>query len=206
MRVNARGLFGRGNVLVEVDDVPVYMGGAQFLAATLFDSQGYKFAQDPSNWDNSQQAYGAGASTLARGAQQGLTGAQGDLVRMGLGRSGAMAAVANQSAQQLAGQQANLRTQLYQQGLQNRLAGARQAFDMDQQIMRWATGLGTDSRVVERREPSAQAERERANVWGAVSSLAGQAIGTAVGGFAGGGFGGGGGAPAAPTNTGPMIY
>lgn len=112
-----------------------------WLATTLYDSPGYRFSQDPANWDKTMQSYGMGAGMIGEGARQGLTQGQQQLARSGLGRSGAMAALASEAQSRAATGQANLWTQLQQQSVQNKLAAARQAYDLDRDIMGLALGV-----------------------------------------------------------------
>lgn len=154
---------------------------APFIASSLFRSPGYNFLQDPSNWDQSMQAYGAGAGMLAQGARQAQTQGQNQLARMGLGRSGAQAALANQTTQALAGQQSNLFTNLFQQSIQNKLSGAQRAFDLDQAIIRLALG----SLPAPFREDPSQQSGVGGLIAQTLGSAAGMGLGALVGGPAG---------------------
>lgn len=153
---------------------------APMLSTSLFGSSSYKFMQDQGNWDQSMQAYGAGAGMLGQAAKRGLGQGQNQLARMGLGRSGAQAALANQTQQALGGQQANMFTNLFQQSVQNRLQGAQQAFDLDRSIMQMAMG-STQMPPARQKSPG---------LGGAIGSAAGSAVGMGLGSlFAGGGSG-----------------
>jgi hypothetical protein len=127
--------------------VPIMQNFAPFIASSLYGSKGYQFLQDPNNWDQSMQAYGSGAGMLARQSQRSLGQTREQLARMGLGRSGAMAAAGQQSAMGLADQQANLFTQLQQQSVQNRLMGAQRATNAEQEIARLALAMTPQPRV-----------------------------------------------------------
>lgn len=117
------------------------------LALSLFNSPSYGFLQDRGNWDDSMGAYGAGAGILGEQAARGESQGQQQLSRMGLGRSGARAALSGQTAQALGSQQANLFSNLYQQSIANRLTGAQRAFDLDRAIMGMALGMPMSQRT-----------------------------------------------------------
>ena len=168
------------------------------LAQTLFQSPGYGFLQDPSNWDGSQQAYSQGAGIMGQAATQALNTGQNQLARMGLGRSGAQAGLASQVTQQLGAQQGDLFSRLYQQSIENRLSGARQAFDLDQAIMQLAMG----------QSPSVPARQKTGmGLEGAIAGSLGSGIGSLLGGWLGGlGSGGGAAGAGAAAGAGPTMF
>ena len=145
---------------------------APFIASSLFGSKGYQYTQDPNNWDQSMQAFGAGAGQIARSATRQTRSAQNQLATMGLGRSSAMAGVASGINQQAGGQMAGLYTNLFQQGVQNRLRAAQQAYGLDEAIISLALGHKPS-----RLPPSGP------DPW---MQLAGQALGGGLGALAGG--------------------
>lgn len=165
---------------------------APFMAGSLFNSDAYKYQADPANWDQSMQAYGAGAGQIGQAGTQALSQGSNQLARMGLGRSGAMAGLANQTALQAGIGQGNLYTGLYQQGVQNRLNAARSAIDSDRAIASLALGLNPQ------RAPK-QGNGALAGAIGSALGTVGGALvgsifpgaGTAVGAVAGNSLGGG---------------
>lgn len=152
---------------------------APFMAGSLFNTEGYKYQANPANWDASMQAYGMGAGQIGQAGTQALSQGSNQLARMGLGRSGAMASLASQTALQTGIGQGNLFTGLYQQGVQNRLNAARSAIDADRAIASLALGL----------TPQRTPKPDKSGIAGAIGSALGTLGGSLLGGI-GGGIGG----------------
>jgi hypothetical protein len=148
---------------------------APFMAGSIFNTEGYKYQADPANWDQSMQAYGAGAGQIGQAGTQALSQGSNQLARMGLGRSGAMASLAGQTALQTGVGQGNLYTNLYQQGVQNRLNAARGAIDADRSIASLALGL----------TPQRAPKQDHSALAGAIGSAVGTIGGGLIGSFLG---------------------
>lgn len=122
---------------------------APFLASgALEGSQSFQalqnFAQNTSQFSDPTQAYGAGAGQIAQSAKAAQTAGGNQLARSGLGRSAAQASLASQAMQTAGGQQANLFSNLHQQGMRDRFgmqqSALTNAFDAQRQIATIALG------------------------------------------------------------------
>lgn len=129
------------------------------------------------------QAYGSQAGQQAAAAGRAGSQSRGMLARSGLGNSAAMASLAGQQQQALAGDQASLFTKMYQASLAQRMQNAQmqqewmsQAFNAHRAIASMALGSAPIPR-----EPA-----EKTNLWGPIAQMAGQAIGSYLGSNTGG--------------------
>lgn len=155
---------------------------AAFVPATLTGTQGYKDINDyhktldtlPQQKDI-MAAYGSKASSMAQNAGRSLQRSKGMMQRSGLGNSAAMAAIANQHSQGLAGNQADLYSQMYQASLSQRMTNAQlqqqwagRAYDVNRDIASMALGSA----------PAPREPAQKTNLWGQIAQTAGSAIGT----------------------------
>lgn len=109
-------------------------------AGFLRNNPAYGYLQDFENRDKSMQAYGAGAGQIGQAAMAQTRQGQQSLAAAGLGRSTAMAGLANRMALGATTQQANLYASLWQQHVQRESMFAQQAFDIDRQVTQLALG------------------------------------------------------------------
>ena len=139
------------------------------IATSLMRSPAFQFLQNPENWDSSMGTYGMGAGMIGQAGQRNQAAGAEGLARMGLGRSGAMATLGQRSASDVATQQANLFSQLREQSVQNRLAGAERATNAEQNIARMALSL----------TPAPRVQPEKGD--NGLGGIIGQGLGTAIG-------------------------
>lgn len=160
----------------------------------LRNSDAYNYLQDFENLDRSMDAYGAGAGQIAANAQNQLRAGQQQLAAAGLGRSTAMAGMANQMALGAANQQANLFANMWQQHVNNTSRYAAMAFDMDRQVTQMALGqdlMARDANIDEGMSESAGYWGLGGAVLGGVVGSLVPGLGTAAGIALGGGIGAG---------------
>jgi len=163
---------------------PLYGG----LEAKQFQgSDAYKFFADKSNWDlGAMSGYGAAAGQIGRGTRQSQQQAGQGLAAMGFGRSSARGAVQSALSQQGIGQQANLRSQVQQQAMQNKANMAGQLMDANRLVAQMALGQQLTPRI---QSPQGGAEGGAGALQGALAGAgAGAAfgpIGAIVGGLGG---------------------
>lgn len=159
---------------------------APFLAQSLRGGAGAQYMLDPSNWDmGAMGAYGPGAGQIGLGGAQAQRAGQGALARMGLGRSGASAALAQQALQQTTGQQAGLFSNLFQRAQQNRMMNAQNAYGINRDIAQLALGQTPTPRMSGGGPSQGAAGLSGALAGvGALAPLGG--VGAAVGGILGG--------------------
>jgi hypothetical protein len=119
---------------------PFLKKASPFLAGSLGSSDQARFMQDFRNVENPMQAFGQGAGMIGQGAAQSLQAGQNQLARSGLGRTGAMAGLAQRATQGAANQQSGLFTNLFQATQQRQSANAARAFDLQRQIAQMALG------------------------------------------------------------------
>lgn len=166
---------------------------AAFVPSTLTTTQGY---QDLNNYQERlgqlpqesdvMAAYGSQAGSAAAAAGKGYARSKGMMQRAGLGNSAAMAALANQHSQGLAGQQSDLYSKMYQAAMSQRMTNAQmqqqwagQAYDTNRDIAQMTLGA----------MPAARVPAQNTNLWGQVAQTAGSAIGSYLAGSYGGGAG-----------------
>lgn len=152
-----------------------------FVAGSLANTQAFRdlqnyqerAAQLPQEREY-MQAYGAQASRLAGASNRAGAASRGALNRSGLGNSAAMAALAGQQQQALAGQQGDLFTRMYQAGLSQRMQNAQ----MQQQWMSTAYDAHRDIAAMSLgASPVPRAPAEKTNLWGPIAQMAGTALG-----------------------------
>ncbi len=158
-----------------------FMGAA--AAGQLKGTEGFKFMQDPGNWDlGAMGSYAPAAGKMAQGAAQGLRSGQNMLAASGLGRSSARAGMRQRSAQALAGQQGDLWSRVNQQAQQNRMQSAMNAMDAHRTVAQLALGMS----------PNPRTEMGQGGGGDWLSGMgAGAGIGGAIGGPVGAGIGAG---------------
>lgn len=163
---------------------------AAFVPSTLTGTQGY---QDINNYRDTVEglpqekdimaAAGAQIGKMARSAGHSYQRSKGMMQRSGLGNSAAMAALANQHSQGMAGQSADLFSKMYQASMSQRMTNAQlqqqwagRAYDVNRDIA--AMSLGAS--------PAPREPAQKTNLWGQVAQTAGSAIGTYLAGQYGG--------------------
>lgn len=176
-----------GNFMGRPEDMEIALQRTKpFVAASLGNTKAFRDLQNyeargqalPQTSDY-MQAYGSQASQMAGAAGRAGAASRGSLARSGLGNSSAMAALAGQQQQALAGQQGDMFTRMYQASLAQRTQNAQmqqqwmgQAFDAHRDIASMALGSA----------PVPRAPAEKTNLWGPVAQMAGTAIGNYLGG------------------------
>jgi hypothetical protein len=109
---------------------------------------GYKFAEDPNNWDGGAMAgYGTAAGAIGTGAARATQQNAQGLASMGLGRSGARAMGGAVIQQNAAAQQGDLWSRTYQQAQQNRMNSALQSIDTNRSLAMMALGGAATPRI-----------------------------------------------------------
>lgn len=162
-----------------------------FIAGSLGNTKGFKDIQNYQQQvdqlpqqSQMMQAFGTQAGQQAQAAGRAGARSRGAMANAGLGNSSAMAALAGQQAQALAGNQSDLFTKMYQASLAQRMQNAQlqqnwaaRAYDTQRDIANMAMGAFPNPR-----EPS-----QKTNLWGPIAQTAGQAIGN----YLAGGYGSG---------------
>lgn len=162
---------------------------APFITTGLTNVPAFGALQDFENLENPMQAFGAGAGMIGQGGAQALQRGQNQLARAGLGRSSAMAGLANRTASGVANQQAGLFTNLYQASQARRAANAQRAFDLHRQIAQMALGQTLTPRDAQFGNPNPGVSSGSAILSGGLAGLGAGAplgpIGAGVGGLLG---------------------
>lgn len=119
-------------------------------AGQIKGTAGFKHLDDPANWDMGALAsFQPAAGAMARGSAQGLQAGTNQLAAAGLGRSGARASLRQQAAQNLAGQQGDLWSRVFQQSQQNRMQSALNNIDAHRTVAQIALGMAPTPRTTE---------------------------------------------------------
>jgi len=132
---------------------------APFLAGTLGSTPSYNYLQDFQKNIDPMQAFGGAAGQIGAGQQEATTRGQNELARSGLGRSSSRAAIASKAASGAGDAKANLFTNLYQQGIQDKQAAAGTAFDVERMIASLALGHNPDARAITQQADAGKASQ-----------------------------------------------
>lgn len=185
-----------GNFQGRPQDMEIALQRARpFIAGSLGNTKGFKDIQNYQQQVDElpqqaemMQAFGTQAGQQAQAAGRAGARSRGMLANSGLGNSSAMAALAGQQAQGLAGNQSDLFTKMYQASLAQRMQNAQlqqnwagRAYDTQRDIANMAMGAF----------PNERTPAEKTNLWGPIAQTAGQAIGSYLAGGYGGGTGAG---------------
>lgn len=140
------------------------------FAAALANNPNYQSLQNYQQYSDVMQTMGQASGQFAQQNQQGLTEAQNQLGRMGLSRSAGQGALAQQAAANQGQVDSGLFSSLYQQQLQNRMAGAAQAYNLTSALT--AMALGYEGTYIPEGMPEwARNQALNAQTWDAYASL-----------------------------------
>jgi ribosomal protein S18 len=148
---------------------------APFMASGLGTTGAFKDLQNYQGRSNLLQQYGTQAGKINQSAQAGLTQANQQLGRSGLGNAAAQSQLASQAALGAGGQRSDLYTGLYQQQLASRQQYAQQAFDAHRLLATLALGHNPLPRTKQQSQDFLPA------LASSIGGVAGTALGAAIG-------------------------